>query len=184
MVLAVRLALLLLDVPYGFLSWYFLQLQQRKYWSLASLSWWYDFIWVYHSLNNWWAMPITLAIHYLSQCVIVPYICEIKINGTVTHATTFRICFHAVSPPPVLASGGLAPSLAGRIQKRFSCSSPELLHCSAPFVASTVWTHSLLAAPGQRARCGAMGTQAGKQQAHRHRRPSLNGHHSRQVGNW
>lgn len=80
--------------------------------------------------------------------------------------------------------GGLPPSLAEGIQQRFSCSSPELVHCTAPFVASTVWMHSLLAAPGQRARCGAMGTQAGKQQAHRHRWPSFNDHHGRQVRYW
>ncbi|KAK5866341.1 hypothetical protein PBY51_020541 [Eleginops maclovinus] len=44
--------------------------------------------------------------------------------------------------------------------------------------------HSLLAAPGQRAHCSAAGTQAGKQQAHRHRWLSFNDHHGRQVGNW
>ncbi|KAK5899991.1 hypothetical protein CesoFtcFv8_009409 [Champsocephalus esox] len=44
--------------------------------------------------------------------------------------------------------------------------------------------HSLLAAPAPRAHCGAAGTQAGKQQAHRHRWLSFNDHHRRQVGHW
>lgn len=59
--------------------------------------------------------------------------------------------------PSLIFGIGLALSPAERIRQRFSCSALELVHCTAPFVASTVWMHSLLVAPGQRARCGAVG---------------------------
>lgn len=60
-----------------------------KYWTLSSLSDTHDGMDFY--LNCWGAFPVTLAIHYLLVCV-VQYTCKIRINNTMTHATTFTIC--------------------------------------------------------------------------------------------
>lgn len=55
-----------------------------------------------------------------------------------------------VCPSPILGIDlAFTSTPAERIQQRLSCCTLELLYCTAPFVASTVWTHSLLAAPGQ-----------------------------------
>lgn len=119
----------------------------------------YVFCLVYHNMNYWRAMPI----QFLLQCIIVQYTCEIRIYDKCNHIYNMFLTQVLSSGSKIRLGDALSP--AERIQQRFSCSALELVHCTAPFVASTVWMHSLLVAPGQRARCGAVGTQAGKQQA-------------------
>lgn len=85
------------------------------------------------------------------ECYIEAPQCEKWNNANSSKWFIFSACSEwksarVVSWGSILLSRALPP--AERIQQRLSCWTLELLFCTAPFVASTVWRHSLLVSPG------------------------------------